>query len=111
MAKYEIINPSDKCFISSENREIARACGNILGNGFYGLVEVDTGETALRIFESPFEDEKEYQEFIDRNRIRLAECFESFEYAGECTSLNDIQKSALSLANALRNREGSADAP
>ena len=34
---YEIINPSDKCFVSAERDEVAAIVGLLLGNGMYGM--------------------------------------------------------------------------
>lgn len=35
--KYEIINPSDKCFITSDDERLAEIVCVMLGNGSYGL--------------------------------------------------------------------------
>ena len=42
--KYEIVNPSDKCYISSENEKVAKFACLIIGNGKYGLKNAETGK-------------------------------------------------------------------
>lgn len=105
--KYEIINPSDRCFISAEDVRFAKIAGIMLGNGLYGLQD-ENGETVLHIFES-FEgalglDSDQVREFIYGNAEKMAEVFESFEYAGERTSLNNIEAKAQGIAKLIRQK-------
>ena len=106
--RYEIINPSDKCFIHADDEQLAKVVGIYLGNGMYGLQDED-GNTVLHIFESleeAFDMEPDgVKDYIERNLIELAEVFESFEYASERTSLNNIEKKAKRLAAALRAKK------
>lgn len=94
--KYEIINPSDKCFISSENEKVACFCNLLIGNGKYALRREDgTTADSIHIFGYSTaklnEDyEGDFQKFSDNNLVEIIECFKSFEYAGERTSLNNI---------------------
>lgn len=104
MSKYEIINPSDKCFIYADDVRLAKIACLYLGNGFYGLRD-ENGEAIMH----PFDDvetatemkESEIKTFIDDNKIALAKVFRSFEYEGERTSLNNIGKTAEQYAVAL----------
>lgn len=102
--KLEIINPSDKCFIETDDILAAKVVGHILGQGWYGLQDIETCETILSIFETPFNDADEYQQYIDTHRLQLAEVFESITYAGERTSLNNIGAAAERYAKALREK-------
>lgn len=95
--KFEIINPSDKCYISSENEKVAKFCCLLLGDGKYGLDNANTGETVFHIYLFGMSDEVIIEEFgeplnlfLEHNKKQIAECFRSFEYAGERTSLNNI---------------------
>lgn len=105
--KYEIINPSDKCFISAEDVRFAKIAGIMLGNGLYGIQD-ENGETVLHIFEG-FEralglDSDQVRELIYSNAEKMAEVFESFEYAGERTSLNNIEAKAHGIAKLIRHK-------
>ena len=48
--KYEIINPSDKCFITSDDERLAEIVCVMLGNGSYGLKD-ENGNTVLCVLE------------------------------------------------------------
>ena len=95
--KYEIINPSDKCYISSENEKVAKFCCLLLGDGRYGLENTETGKTIFPIYIFGIsEDEVNNQfgepleQFLEHNKKQIADCFNTFEYASERTSLNNI---------------------
>lgn len=111
--KYEIINPSDKCFISSDNERVAKFCCLLLGRGMYGLENAETGETAFPIclfrmskkiiieeFGEPLQD------FLKNHRLEIVECFKSFEYASERTSLTNIGERARIWCEELTKSEG-----
>ena len=103
--KYEIINPSDKCFITAHDERLAKIACAVLGQGWYGLRYQD-GDTVMYPLQ-PLDEalgvgEDEIKEIIDRNRGTLADVFSSFEYEGERTSLNDIGATATAYAKALR---------
>ena len=108
MSKYEIINPSDKCFIYAEDVRLAKIACILLGQGFYGLMD-ENGEQVMGIFEtfgSAIEmEEAKVGEFIAENKKELAEVFRSFEYAGERTSLNNIGERAKNYAIQLEKLE------
>ena len=109
--KFEISNPSDKAFIESDDFEMACLATCILGAGYYGLNEVG-GEKSMPIFllggsEIFFKREfnKSFSESLtgaDKNK--LASVLETVSLAGERTSLNDIVKSAQSLAKSLKKQ-------
>lgn len=104
MSKYEIINPSDECFIYADDVRLAKIACAYLGGGFYGLRD-ENGESIMH----PFEDIEnatemkvsEIKTFIDNNKMALAKVFRSFEYEGERTSLNNIGAKAEQYAVAL----------
>jgi len=112
--KFEIINPSDKCYIHGDivdDKEALCAVALILGNGSYALVDAD-GETLIPIltFDVPLEWwTDEFCRTLDDslsdigNIERMARIFESFEYDGERTSMNDI--GARAKDNAKNHRE------
>ena len=97
MNKYEIINPSDKCFISSDNEKIAQFCCLFVGNGKYGLKDMNTGKTVLDLL--IFGGAKEFikkafgdaKQFLTDNVDDVIKCCDSFEYSGVRTSLNNIE--------------------
>lgn len=112
--KYEIINPSDKCYITAEK---ATACmaALYLGKGKYGLSDAETGEDVLPIF--LFGSDKaldqwavdnygelfgEFAKKQNANPAKLAEAFESFKYPHERSSMNNIGAYAASLAKHFR---------
>ena len=101
MVKYEIINPSDKCFISSENKQIAKFCCMLLGEGKYGLENAETGEEAFPIYLFGMSEQTIIEElgesiesFFAHHKKEIADCLKTFEYASERTSLNNIGKRA-----------------
>jgi hypothetical protein len=110
--KYEIINPSDKCYISSENEKVAKFCCLLLGDGRYGLKNAETGETVFSIYLFGIsEDEVNNQfgepleQFLEHNKKQIADCFNTFEYAGERTSLNNIGERAKLYHNRLMEQD------
>lgn len=94
--KYEIINPSDKCYITSDNEKVACFCNLLLGDGMYGLQREDgTSADGIHLFGYSEEAlnadyEGNFEKFSKDHAKEIAECFNSFEYAGERTSLNNI---------------------
>lgn len=108
--KYEIINPSDKCYISTDNERVAKFCCLLLGNGMYGLVNAFTGEKVfgIKMFNFPEEDIiKEFgeplEDFMLHNKFAIADCFLSFAYDSERTSINDIGGRAKILHDRIKS--------
>lgn len=104
LKKYEIINPSDECYIYSDDVRFSQIACYYLGNGFYGL-KSESGELVLPIFK-PITDvlnmnEIEFKQFIHDNKKELIKVFRSFEYADERTSLNNIGEKAEKIAEML----------
>ncbi len=102
--KYEIINPSDKCYISSENEKVAKYSCLLIGNGKYGLKNAETGESVLSIYLFGISEEEILQEFgkplgefFEENKKEIAECLNTFEYATERTSINNIGNAARTI--------------
>lgn len=102
--RYEILNPSDKCYIHADDVRLAQIAAIYLGNGMYGL-EDETGNTVLHIFQGAEVlgmSDAERKDFISSHWEDLANVFESFEYAGERSSLNNIGAKAEKLARVCR---------
>lgn len=102
--KYEIINPSDKCFVTSEVPFAAAITCMLLGNGWYGLYD-ENGDRFIQPM-VPIEKQlriskQEIPELIEKHRTDIYNCLRSFEYAGEPTSCNDIGARAKAHADAL----------
>ena len=100
--KYEIINPSDKCYITAEDDKTAAVAVYLLGNSWYGAKNAETGESVLGVFQEPFGTEAALELFLKEHIEDLTKAFESFEYDGEPTSLNAIGERAASMGKALR---------
>lgn len=105
--RYEIINPSDKCYIFAEDAKIAIISLFCLGRGMYGLRD-ETGnivcgamEPLQCVFKMP---DDQIADFIEANKLKIAECLESFQYHGEPTSLNNIGELAKKCAKLFRER-------
>ncbi len=102
--KYEVINPSDRCFITSDVPFAAAMACFLLGNGAYGLRD-ENDEKFITPF-IPIETQLEISpddlpRFIDKHRTDIYNCLRSFEYSGEPTSCNDIGGRAKAYADNL----------
>jgi len=114
--KYEIINPSDKCFLEHPDRKIAITACLVLGHGLYGLKD-EQGETVLPILRfggakefltEEFGSTDAYTHFLASNYEGIADALESVHLDGEITSMNDIKKRAIDLcARFNKNRDSS----
>ena len=106
---YEIINPSDKCFIEAESDTVAALVGNALGNGYYGVRD-ENGKAVLHIMQSVSEavnmTEGELSAFIDSHHREIRKAFESFRYESERTSLNNIEARAQAYVRAFLSKYG-----
>lgn len=105
--KYEIINPSDKCYIYADNEKLAKIACALLGNQWYGLKD-ENGEMILGILENINDalgmTDNDIEKFIYDNATELSDIFSSFEYADERTSLNNIGGRAELYAKSLSEK-------
>lgn len=115
MTELEIINPSDKLFISDEDREAACAAVLFLGSGKYGLRD-QTGERVLPIFifggnpQEWWRDQFGHSadDFISdvENKKRVAKALDTIRYEHERTSMNDIGSYAKELSQYFATAPG-----
>ncbi len=107
--KYEIINPSDKCYIFAEDERLAKIACALLGEGWYGLKD-ESGNSTMYIFEGAADalqmTDEEVTAFIDSNLTALAEVLNSITYPSERTSLNNIEAKAKRYAEAFLKKAG-----
>lgn len=111
MKKYEIINPSDKCFIYGDNVRVAKFCCLLLGNGRYGLIDSETNESVFGLHFFGMSEQEEIEEFgeplakfMENNAAEIVKCFNSFEYPSERTSINNIGAVAEILAKKVAKK-------
>ena len=105
--RYEIINPSDQCFVTTDDDRIACVVGLLLGNGAYGMGD-DADRVVLPIifngwrgwFAETFGEGIE--PFMLANAGKIADCLSTFEYARERSSLNNIGAAAKGYEAWLR---------
>lgn len=106
--KFEIINPSDKCFMEADDFKTACVCNVILGEGYYGLQEVDGINTMPPIkFATGWFLDTFKQNIMDAIKELKPEdaikVFSSVRLAyEEPSSLNDIVGRAKALAEYLK---------
>jgi hypothetical protein len=118
--KYEIINPSDKCFLIAKSHAAAMTAVAIIGEGAYGVTCLDAEfNSGLGLFgdfpESAYKAAgidppnaatmmnrlEEIQEWNDE----VAEVLKSVHLSGARSSLNDIVRHAHRYAEALLGRK------
>ena len=107
--KYEIINPSDECYIESENETVACFCTLLLGKGKYGLNN-DNDETILPVLLGYVDEWAEnhigdVETFMDEHIDEIIQCLRSVEYARERTSMNNIQGLAFAYADSIEKHK------
>ena len=108
--KYEIINPSDECYIESENETVACFCTLLLGNGMYALNN-DNDETILPVLVGYDADEwvknhiGDVDTFMSEHIDEIIQCLRSVEYARERTSMNNIQGLAFEYADSIEKHK------
>ena len=100
--RYEIINPSDKVFITSDNELDAKIVCYYLGKGTY-MLKNDKGELLTGFLDPNFgiEDE-DVAKYISSHSREIADVFDSLSYESERTSMNDIGKRAYAYAAAFK---------
>lgn len=106
---FEIINPSDKAFISGDDEIVVSVATMLFSLGKYGLQEVD-GEYSLPIL--AFGGGEEWMnengidnngEWMKKNKEGVIKALRSVRLDGERTSMNDIVSSANERADNLEN--------
>jgi hypothetical protein len=111
--KYEIVNPSDQCFMEHADPKVAIAACLILGEGRYGLKDPE-GNTVLPLvafggakefLNAAFGGEDAYGSFIADNYGPLSDALASVSLSGERSSMNDIRGRAQRIATGLRERK------
>lgn len=111
--KYKIGNPSDRCFVEADDEKVAVACILFLGNGQYFCINTETEEQSAGTFFALGGDVEEtwkhfhgigFEEFISKpeTKKKMADCFASFSYSSERTSMNNIGKRAMEYEKNLR---------
>jgi hypothetical protein len=109
--QYEIINPSDQCFMVHEDKKIAITACLVLGSGLYGLTD-ESGKSVLPILafsgskeflKEEFGGTDEYGSFLAKNYAGIADALESVYLPGERSSMNDIVDRAHKLCARLRD--------
>lgn len=110
--KFEIINPSDECYIEGDDFKTIAVATALLGNGSYGLTQVD-GDLEMPILcIAGFGDPntwflKQFNETADQifksiNKEELKKVLISVHLLRERSSLNDIVKYARILAKRIK---------
>jgi hypothetical protein len=111
--EYEIINPSDECYVSSDEDIVASAVVLFLGNGKYPLNDADDKPLpTFFMLGGDLEEAFKYRfgltlsEFLSHNEnlLKMANCCSSFRYARERSSTNNIGAAAKALEKQLRKR-------
>lgn len=88
MNVYEFITPSDPITFKADDNKVAFTCALLLGNGKAGCDNKTTGESIPTMLMFSKEPEKEIEnfiggslkEFIEANKQKIKECFNSFAY-------------------------------
>lgn len=99
--KLEIVNPSDECYLESDDLEAMAFSTLFISDGKYALQDEEGNQVLpLFLFANMEEIDKHWQDKFGHTVIEFAEgdgCFErianaceSFYYVGERSSLNDI---------------------
>lgn len=109
----EVINPSDECYLTGEGEALA-AAGLFLGEGAYALLDED-GNEVLPFLPGGIHEwwlktyGRTFRAYLEtRPHEAIAAVLETFEYARERTSQNNIAARAKSYANALREKLAAA---
>jgi len=112
MTECKIINPSDECFMAGDDREALCAAGVFLGRCAYGLKSTKDGSEVLPIFITGGWNEwwlktfgHKFEDYTDtKPHEKIAKVLDTFRYARERGSINDIGKFAKHCAEGLRRR-------
>lgn len=106
--EYEVINPSDECYITGGGEELAAACV-FLGRGKYALRAEDGTEGCPLFLFGGFNEwwtetfGRTFDAYMEtKPHEAIAKVLETFRYQGERSSMNNIGKAAQRTADALR---------
>lgn len=112
--KYEVVNPSDSCYVYSDDPRIAAVAVAVASRGEYGLMS-ESGKSVLPIL--IFSDFGEWLasvgidpdgllHFIEENAAKIAEVLCSVTYRGGCrTSTNNISRAFEECADQILERQ------
>lgn len=108
MRRFEIVNPSDECYIYSDDPIIAAAAVCVVGEGAYGMNEKGGERFEMPIFlfggsEEWFKEKTGagFDVYLKNNHLKISDCLKTFEYPKERTSLNNIGARASAWAKIL----------
>lgn len=112
--KFEIINPSDKCFMIAEDLMVAAIAVSLLSEGKYALEGVDNDkEVPLFLFgghdewfknQFDLSFEEAMLVVVSEKKPQLISALESIEYESERGSLNNIQQRGIDFAVMVKSR-------
>ncbi|WP_294203039.1 hypothetical protein [uncultured Chryseobacterium sp.] len=85
---YKFINPSDEITFIAPSDQIAFCCSVIIGGGYAGCENTETGESINAMIAFSSDPQGEIKEFlgsdifdyVKANEISVADCFSSFAY-------------------------------
>ena len=105
--RYEIINPSDLCYVSGEFLPVSAAVA-LLGNAQYGAESTEDCTNKMPIFifggfSEWFLDtfKISFSDYFDAHKQEIVDVLKTFEYDGERSSMNDIGKYAKRLVEKI----------
>lgn len=112
---YEVINPSDNVTFLADDDKVAYFCVVYLSEGAFGCYKkLDNGDTVnlntmLMFHKNPIAEMQEFlgcpvEDFIEQNKEKIAECYESFSYATyESRKLYDQTVAAITDPQKLKD--------
>jgi len=109
--RYEIINPSDKCFIKADSFMVACIANAILGGGKYGLKGTDNQNEMPIFIIGGFDEwfkktfDKDFSvDLVAENYTDVCDCLSSVKYRGERTSTNNIKFRGQEYSSFLKDK-------
>jgi len=107
----EIRNPSDKCFITTDQDIVAAAAVTLLGNGQY-FIHDSKGKQLPTFFAFGEDVDVTWKARFGvglsdwlkgaENLMKVADCLKTFRYAGKRSSMNNIGAAAKSIEKTCR---------
>lgn len=115
LRKYEVINPSDCCYLYAGDPRIASVAVAIASGGRYGLKDCESGETVLYIL--IFSDVGKWlagigldpdslYDYIEKNATEIAKVLCSVTYRDDRSSMNNIQERFRGFAYMILEKYG-----